>query len=263
MISLLKTHLGRSPILLRIKAHLDNLREVFVQGNEQDLQWLTKKIIWQSNYKSFTFVEIGVFKGDNAVSIIRLVKSFNVEVRYLGFDLFEDIDHFFDSHPADRAMYDTDEYPYWEFTSGAHALDKVSANISCILNSRYFSLIKGDSTITVPAYLDEICNASMIYIDGCHDYDVVSKDWRNICEIVESNPDVVIVFDDATYEGVNKLRREIELSSLFKVFTLNYNQFFVVSNKSKFTRIFRAKSSRTSDQGRGIERMPSEPAFPG
>jgi hypothetical protein len=180
-------------------------------------------------------VEIGVFKGDNAVSIIQLVKSFNVEVRYLGFDLFEDIDHFFDSHPAD------DEYPYWEFTSGAHAVDKVSAKISCILNSRYFSLIKGDSTITVPAYLDEIYNASVIYIDGCHDYDVVSKDWRNICQIVESNPDVVIVFDDTTYEGVNKLRREIELSSLFKVVTLNYNQFFVVSNKSKFTRIFRGR----------------------
>src|SRR5262245_34398832 len=99
MVSSLKTCLGTSPILLRIKAKLDNLREAFIQGKEQDLRWLTKKIIWQSNYKPFTFVEIGVFKGDNAVSIIRLVKNFNVEVRYIGFDLFEDIDHFFDSHP--------------------------------------------------------------------------------------------------------------------------------------------------------------------
>jgi hypothetical protein len=240
MVSSLKTRLSASPILLRIKAKLDNIRKVFTQGKEQDLQWLTKKIIWQSNMP-FTFVEIGVFKGDNAVSIIRLVKSFNVEVRYIGFDLFDDIDHFFDSHPADRANYDTDEYTYWEFKSGAHALDKVSAKLSGVLNGRNFSLIKGDSTITVPAHLDEIYNASMIYIDGCHDYDIVSKDWRNICQIVESNPDVVIVFDDTTYEGVNKLRREIELSSLFKVFTLNYNQFFVVSHKSKFMRIFRGR----------------------
>src|SRR2546422_6799277 len=34
-------------------------------------------------------------------------------------------DEFFKLHPEDRAMYDTTEYPYWEFQSEQHALAKV------------------------------------------------------------------------------------------------------------------------------------------
>jgi hypothetical protein len=55
---------------------------------------------------------------------------------------------------------------------------------------------------------------------------IVSKDWQNISKTIERNRDVVIIFDDSTYEGVSVLRREIESSALYKVFTLNFNQFF-------------------------------------
>jgi hypothetical protein len=77
----------------------------------------------------------------------------------------------------------------------------------------------------------------MIFIDGGHGYEIVSKDWQNISKTIESNSDVVILFDDSTYEGVSVLRGEIESSALYKVFTLNFNQFFVVHSASRFARI--------------------------
>jgi hypothetical protein len=60
----------------------------------------------------------------------------------------------------------------------------------------------------------------MIFIDGCHDYEIVSKDWQNISKTMERNSDVVILFDDSTYEGVSVLRREIESSALYKYLPL-------------------------------------------
>src|SRR5262245_17471658 len=225
--------------ILRAKTRLASVKERLYQTRtERDIFWLAKTIICHNNYRPFKFVEIGVFKGDTAVSIIKLAQKHRVKVEYVGFDLFDDIDAFFDLHQTDRALYDTDEYPYWEFKSGEHALAKVTRKVTSILDKRCVSLIKGNSNITVPTHINDICNANMIYIDGCHDYEIVSRDWQNISQTIVVNSDVVIVFDDSTYEGVAKLRREIESSAIYKVFTLNLNQFFVIHHTSKFARIF-------------------------
>ena len=112
--------------------------------------------------------------------------------------------------------------PYLEFKSVEHALAKVSRKLNPVLDSRCFY---------------EVRTANIIYIDGCHDYEIVSKDWQNISKTIDRNSDVVIIFDDSTYEGVSVLRREIESSALYKVFTLNFNQFFVVHSASRFARI--------------------------
>jgi hypothetical protein len=228
----------RSSILRRAKTRLDAVKErLYQKRTERDIFWLAKRIICYNNYRPFKFVEIGVFKGDTAVSIIKLVQKYSVKVEYVGFDLFEDIEEFFESHQTDRAYYDTDEYPYWEFKSGEHALARVSRKVNSVLDKRCFSLIKGNSNITVPMHITEICTANMIFIDGCHDYEIVSKDWQNVSKTIERNSDVIIIFDDSTYEGVSVLRREIESSAMYKVFTLNFNQFFVVHNTSRFARI--------------------------
>jgi hypothetical protein len=225
-------------VILRAKTRLDAVKERLYQKRaERDIFWLAKRIICYNNYRPFKFVEIGVFKGDTAVSIIKLVQKYSVKVEYVGFDLFEDIEEFFESHQTDRAYYDTDEYPYWEFKSGEHALARVSRKVNSVLDKRCFSLIKGNSNITVPMHITEICTANMIFIDGCHDYEIVSKDWQNVSKTIERNSDVIIIFDDSTYEGVSVLRREIESSAMYKVFTLNFNQFFVVHNTSRFARI--------------------------
>lgn len=226
--------------MLQLKYWIRDFRELVQRDkdNHGSLAWLTQQVLSYRNGEPFKFVEIGVFKGDNAVKLLRLAKKFNVDSYYVGFDLFEDIDEFFASHPEDRKLYDLKEYPYWEFSSGQHALDQVTRKIASILPIERFSLIKGDSTLTVPAYRSHLDNASLIYIDGCHDYDIVLKDWENVSETISRNPNVVIVFDDATYEGVSQVRAEIEALEIYKVFFLNFNQFFVVSSRSDLAQVF-------------------------
>ena len=199
------------------------------------LPWLIGALLVLRRPVAFKFVEIGVFKGDNAVRIIRLAQRFKTNISYIGFDLFENKDEFFKLHPEDRAVYDTPEHPYWEFQSGQHALMKVQSKISSVLSQDNFALITGDSTITLPAHRKHLTDASMIFIDGCHDYDIVSQDWQNVCSLMDANPDMVVVFDDMLYPGVGRLRMEIaRLTDQYRVFLLNYNQFFVTSKNLRW-----------------------------
>jgi hypothetical protein len=199
------------------------------------LPWLIRALLVLRRPVAFKFVEIGVFKGDNAVHIIRLAQKCNASIFYVGFDLFENTDEFFKLHPEDRAMYDMPEYPYFEFQSQEHALAKVQNKISSVLSQDHFALIMGDSTVTVPAHRDQLVDAAVIYIDGCHDYDIVSQDWQNVCGLMETNPDMVVVFDDALYPGVGRLKTEIEqLTDDYEVFRLSDNQFCVASKKLRW-----------------------------
>ncbi len=185
--------------------------------------------------KVFKFVEIGVFKGDNATGLIRLLKRFRADVSYVGFDLFEDKDEFFKRHLEDRAKYDTPEYPYYEFVSGEHAQANVHRKISGVLSPTKFALIAGDSVISLPAHRQDVLDASIIYIDGCHDYEIVAQDWQNVRWILEASPNALIVFDDALYPGVGRLKSEIERCTAdFTVYRLNQNQFFVASKKLRW-----------------------------
>ena len=179
------------------------------------------------NYK---IVEIGVFKGDTAVSLIGMVQNRGAEASYVGFDLFEDIDEFFKSHPEDRKWYDNPDYPYFEFRSGKHSLDSVTAKLSAIQPLERIKLVPGDSTKTVRDNYPLIQDADFVFIDGCHDYEVVREDWKNLRPLIQKNRHLVIAFDDATYSGVGRVRDEISSGDKdVRVLSLNYNQFFVIS----------------------------------
>ena len=185
--------------------------------------------------KAFKLVEVGVFKGDSATGIICLLKRLRGDVSYVGFDLFENKDEFFKGHPEDRATYDTPEYPYYEFESGQHVLANVHRKISGVLSPSKFTLIAGDSTVTVPGHRQDLLDASVIYIDGCHDYEIVAQDWQNVRSILDVSPDTLIVFDDALYPGVGRLKTEIERGTgHFTMYRLNENQFFVASKKLRW-----------------------------
>jgi Methyltransferase domain len=201
----------------------------------EDLPGLISALLVLRRPLAFKFVEIGVFKGDNAVRIIRLAQRFTTNIFYIGFDLFENQDEFYKLHPEERAIYNSPEYPYWEFQSGQHALAEIARKISSVLSQDNFVLIMGDSTITVPAYRERLTDASVIYIDGCHEYDIVSQDWQNVCLLLDANPDLVVIFDDMLSPGVAQLKTEIaRLTDQYRVFRLNYNQFFVTSKKLRW-----------------------------
>jgi hypothetical protein len=199
------------------------------------LPWYISALLVLRRPASFKFVEIGVFKGDNAVHIINSAKRFTTSIQYVGFDLFENKDEFFELHAEDRAEYDKPEYPYWEFQSGQHSLAKVHSKLSAVLSEADFALIQGDSTITVPAHRERLTDATVIYIDGCHDYDIVSQDWQNVRSLINANPATVVAFDDVLYPGVARLKTEIEQDmDLYRVFPINKYQFFVTSKNLRW-----------------------------
>ena len=93
---------------------------------------------------SFKFVEVGVFKGDNAVRVIEVAKRFTTSIQYVGFDLFEDNEAFFELHAEDRAEYDNPVNSYWEFQSGQHTLAQVHSKLSTVLAEADFTLVEGN-----------------------------------------------------------------------------------------------------------------------
>ena len=177
----------------------------------------------------------GVFKGDNAVALINLLSRRGVEVHYVGFDLFEKQEEFYLQHREERKWYDHPDYSYWEFGSGQHAFARVFAKIAAVLPKERFVLVPGDSTLTVPANRTLISNADLVYIDGCHDYEIVRQDWQNVRDLFNDNPALIVAFDDVTNPGVSRLREELQLARTHRVLDLNFNQFVVCSVRMPLT----------------------------
>ena len=56
-----------------------------------------------------------------------------------------------------------------------------------------------------------------------------------MCLLLDANPDIVVVFDDMLSPGVAQLKTEIaRLTDQYRVFRLNYNPFFVTSQKLRW-----------------------------
>jgi hypothetical protein len=196
---------------------------------------LVFKIVSSNRLDSFKFVEIGVFKGDNAVAVVSVLsRSMRQErIYYVGFDIFEDLSKFVAEFPEDFSLYDHPEWPYFEFRSGLHTFDHVQMKLGSILPKGNFDLVRGDSRETVARNLHLIEDANIVYIDGCHAYEVVKTDWLNVTRALDKNPNIVVVFDDSTYEGVAKIRNEITMTGKYQIFDLNDNQFFVVLKRAR------------------------------
>ena len=100
--------------------------------------------------------------------------------------------------------------------------------LSAVFRAGDYELIPGDTVKTLPGYLAAFGSSpNMIFIDGCHDYEVVKSDWLNCKTLFKKNNKLIIVLDDLTYEGVHALYEELLRDARYCIQTLNYNQFFV------------------------------------
>lgn len=178
---------------------------------------------------SFCFLEIGVFKGDNAIGLINYLKLFfNTEIKYVGFDLFDEITYLQEHYPEDYRAYNLADFPYWEFESGEHTFAKVDEKLSKAIRSKDYKLIKGDTTVTLPSYITTHPEKiDLVYVDGCHDYVVVKEDWKNCESLFATNPKLIVAFDDFTYIGVKAVYETINSSEKYTIQMLNGNQFIV------------------------------------
>ena len=87
----------------------------------------------------------------------------------------------------------------------------------------------------MPAHRERLTDATVIYIDGCHDYDIVLQDWQNVRSLINANPATVVAFDDVLYPGVARLKTEIEQDmDLYRVFPVNTYQFFVTTKNLRW-----------------------------
>ncbi|MEE1883913.1 class I SAM-dependent methyltransferase [Pedobacter flavus] len=175
------------------------------------------------------FLEIGVFKGDNAVYIYENIHQlFNIRLKYFGFDIFDDIHLLKEKYPKDLDQYNLADYPYWEFNSGQHTFNMVHKKLASTIAPENFKLIKGDTTETLKNIEQELKETiDLVFIDGCHEYEVVKSDWENISNLFKINPKLTVVFDDFTYEGVKNTHDKILETGFYLINRLNNNQFIV------------------------------------
>jgi hypothetical protein len=93
------------------------------------------------------------------------------------------------------------------FDIGHHTYTKPCLNYikSKFLNVN-FEYIEGDSTITMPEWInknnDSICKYDVIHIDGGHSEHCISNDMKNVDKIVKING--IIIIDDTNENIINK-----------------------------------------------------------
>lgn len=202
------------------------------------ISWL---VVLLHRLTTFTFAEIGVFKGDNAMLVAHWVRPLNVSFHNIGFDLFDDSEAFYKENLSEYDFFKSGQSKYWEFDSALNTYDNVYQKIKSQIAPTQFNLVKGDSLTTVPERLQELETTDLFYIDGAHDYEYVHQDWENVKLLFKNKSNLVVVFDDLGFEGVRRVKDEIDQDSNFVSFYLNHNQFFVLSShlsifeKSVFT----------------------------
>ena len=138
-------------------------------------------LLVKSMPSTFTFLEIGVYKG-RVLALIQLLSNiFNKHVKIYGVT------------PLDGAA--TDKYSEYQDCDYLTAIKK-SYNI-CRTSFRNTNIIQGYSQ--EKDTIEKTKNHSpfsMVFIDGCHDYDIVVQDIKNYSEMLVENG--YLILDDAS-----------------------------------------------------------------
>ena len=138
-------------------------------------------LLVKSMPSTFTFLEIGVYKG-RVLALIQLLSNiFNKHVKIYGVT------------PLDGAA--TDKYSEYQDCDYLTAIKK-SYNI-CRTSFRNTNIIHGYSQ--EKDTIEKTKNHSpfsMVFIDGCHDYDIVVQDIKNYSEMLVENG--YLILDDAS-----------------------------------------------------------------
>ena len=122
-------------------------------------------------------MEIGVGGGLGAKNMIARAKEKRKNVEYYGFDSFE--------RTSEKEI--------------RKALIKTGGKIH---------LFKGDSKKILPNWIRRLPKMDFVYIDGGHDYETVSPDWKNVQRL--RHPRTIVVFDDFNFEGVRSVVSNIK-----------------------------------------------------
>lgn len=158
------------------------------------------KIILET--KSRTILEIGVYKGLRSLEMIKAAKSFNNEVVFYGFDMFE---MFFEK----KKILQTE-------------LSKKPKSLIVIKNllkkHADVKLIKGNTLDTLPKFSKKK-KFDFIFIDGGHSIKTIENDWSQTKKLMHKN--TTVIFDDY-YVGDVKLVKKFGCNKIVKNLKKDY-----------------------------------------
>ena len=126
-----------------------------------------------------SIVEIGTWTGIHAEQMIRVAaaRADVRAVRYIGFDLFEDL---------------TDEQFRQEFSKRPPGHDAVLRRLRA--TGADIRLVRGNTRVTLPASASLLAGADFVFIDGGHSIETITSDFNAVTNAV--NPGTPIILDD-------------------------------------------------------------------
>jgi len=153
--------------------------------------------------RSQKLLEIGVYQGLRSLEMIKAAKSFNSEVTFFGFDMFE---MFFEKKNM--------------LTAELSKKPKSMRLINDLLREHaYVKLVKGNTLNTLPKFSKKN-KFDFIFIDGGHSVKTIKNDWNCCKKLMHKNS--VVVFDDY-YLGDNKLTKKFGCNKVIENLNNNYS----------------------------------------
>jgi predicted O-methyltransferase YrrM len=135
--------------------------------------------------KPKTILEIGTWNGEHSISMINTALSFNDEVEYYGFDIFEGINE--DVRKKELHTKNVE--------NGENVKNKIKSKTKAKINIHV-----GYTKDTLPKFKPDK-PIDFIYIDGGHSLETIQGDWDGVKEFMHKG--TVVIFDDY-YESANK-----------------------------------------------------------
>jgi predicted O-methyltransferase YrrM len=122
--------------------------------------------------------------------IITLSRDSNIDIMEIGFNAGHSAEIFLQNNPSlTLTSFDLGRHDY--LSTAKEYIDKVYPN--------RHRLILGDSTVTVPKYINDNPDKTfdVIFIDGGHDYSIANADLENCKKL--ANKDTIVIMDDTIY----------------------------------------------------------------
>ena len=128
--------------------------------------------------KVTSILEVGTWNGNRAVEMIKKAQqNINSKIRYIGFDLFEELS--------------SDLYKE-ELSKMPPSYDEVKTKLESL--GADVSLVKGNTLQTLPEYVQNSEKVDFIFIDGGHSVETIKSDWEAVSQLMHDN--TVVIFDD-------------------------------------------------------------------
>lgn len=122
-------------------------------------------------------MEIGVWNGNHAKQMIQAALHYHNEIKYIGFDLFENI---------------TDEEIQLEASKSVKANYEAVRQLLEKIPGADVKLYVGYTRETIPVVPTEPID--FIFMDGGHSVETIKSDWNNIQRFIHA--DTIVLFDD-------------------------------------------------------------------